>query len=231
MGKLTVIPVCNDKDVKANGKFGIYIDGELKGEFTFEQPVSFEISKACVVAAMYEGMSYSKLRINADENITLVLEYDAFYGDVRFTKKKYEKSDDAKKDDAYYENNETADETVLKTKKGMFSKLSEIGGWVHRAFLILFILIILGVVISFFVLLAEDMIGAAFIVLGSGIMFCRVYYYEYLLAGYFYFAAMDKGYTDLMYLFFPWAFPVVGHLLIAALPDRGEGRNYEKDKE
>ena len=43
---------------------------------------------------------------------------------------------------------------------------------------------------------------------------------NYIIAGYFYFAAVDKGYTDGAYFVVPFLFGVIGYLLVIALPNK-----------
>ncbi len=43
---------------------------------------------------------------------------------------------------------------------------------------------------------------------------------NYIIAGYFYFAAVDKGYTDGVYFVVPFLFGVIGYLLVIALPNK-----------
>ncbi|MBR2724211.1 MAG: hypothetical protein IKB72_02075 [Ruminococcus sp.] len=230
MGKLTIIPMCEDADVKAAGKFRVYIDDSLMGEYSFGSPFSFNIDKDSYVCAEFDGEYCGKAKVFAMHNTSLVASYDEVYGRVMFTKIKKEEAENyTEKNSSPHTENSKKD--VTPKKPTMFNKLSQIGGWVHTWFVVMMLIMILGTVIAFFVLIGDDLPDVAFIVLGSGVVTCLLFYLEYLLAGYFYFAARDKGYTDLMYLFFPWAFPVIGHLLIAALPDRGNGKNHEIQEE
>lgn len=229
MGKLTIIPVCDDEDVKENESFGVYIDGECRGFFRFGEKVDFYISKDCFACIEFKGEKCSKAKVTAFEHTTLVASYDDVYGKVMFTKVKREKLDEPSVYSAVAEEETESSQEVK--EPSVFMKLSKIGGWVHKGFITMMAILVLGVVIAFFVLLSEELTGAAFIVLGSGALGIYLYYLEYLLAGYFYFAAIDKGYENLDYLFFPWVFPIMGHLLIVSLPDRGNGKNHEKEQE
>jgi len=44
---------------------------------------------------------------------------------------------------------------------------------------------------------------------------------DYYLAGWFYFIAVDKGYSSTAYLKIAFIFTMIGYLLIIAMPDRG----------
>lgn len=230
MGKLTIIPVCDDKNVKDKGSFGVYIDGQCRGFFPFGQNVDFDINKDCYVFLEYEGERCGKARVTALEHTTLVASYDDIYGKVMFTKVKREKCSETNNYNTDAIDGADSECREAGKKLTVFGKLSKIGGWVHSWFVVVLALMIVGVVVAFLVLIIGELPVAAFIVLGSGAFGCCLFYLEYLLAGYFYFTARDKGYTDLMYLFFPWAFPIIGHLLVVALPDRGDGKNHEIGK-
>lgn len=108
-------------------------------------------------------------------------------------------------------------------KETMWQSLSRVGGWVHTLVLFLMMLLFIVTVILLFVSLSEESEFGLAVVLG-GLLALVVFYCDYIIAGYFYFAARDKGYDELVFLAAPLFIPAIGHLLVIALPDRGNGR-------
>lgn len=241
MGKINFHLICREKDKVKDLEAYVYVDDSCVGKARFFEPLSFTVNGESALSVCINGSFSKEIIVPNNENYDIIVEY-AYYADsvckmeIRDSKGnvvtpnanpvKSKSSADSNSKQNYVCYNEAKD-----TDKSMFGKLKKVGGWVHTLFRVLFALMIMGVLISFVVLLANELPDIACIVFGGGLGAVVIFYLEYLLAGYFYFAARDKGYTDLMYLFFPWVFPVIGHLLIAALPDRGNGRNHEKDKE
>ena len=235
MGKLTIKTIRSDKNLR----FSVYFDDSFQGEYNLGDAVTLEVKSSCYVSLKVDGIFCDKRYISADENTELVASYDEIYGGMLFLS--VARGDVpggfADKNNSGGNASYKASQNKLKEHYSapahsknkpytMFRKLSEEGDWVHRAFLFIFILMIIGTLIAFFILICEDLVDVAFIVLGSGAGATLLFYLEYILAGYFYFAAKDKGYKDLSYLFFSWVFPLIGHLLVVALPDRGKGKNH-----
>lgn len=63
--------------------------------------------------------------------------------------------------------------------------------------------------------------GLALTILGSCAGAVIALWFDYLVAGLFYFAAADKGYTDGIYMYLAFIVPPVGYLLVCALPKLG----------
>lgn len=63
----------------------------------------------------------------------------------------------------------------------------------------------------------EDLLWVGPIVFGAGLLVLL----DFIVAVYFYYAAMDKGYHELAYLYIPFILTIVGYLLVIALPDHG----------
>ena len=86
-------------------------------------------------------------------------------------------------------------------------------------------------VLSFLIIMINDMdhfLIALSCLLGSGLTVLLIYL-EYVIAAHFYGAAADKGYPDPFYLKLAFWIPVIGYLLVIALPNRGSGGNVVSD--
>ena len=62
------------------------------------------------------------------------------------------------------------------------------------------------------------LIGAAYIAL------------DYYLAGLFYFLGVDKGYSEKAYLWIAYFLPLVGYMLVIAMPDRRNTQQIASDE-
>lgn len=60
--------------------------------------------------------------------------------------------------------------------------------------------------------------------IGVGLALAIISFVDYIIAGYFYFAGVDKEYKDVVYLRMSYFIPPVGYLLIIALPDHGNAQ-------
>ena len=87
----------------------------------------------------------------------------------------------------------------------------------------MYIILIAAGVITFLILMFEDtdLFVIALSCLFGGILTALMLYLEFLIAAYFYGAAVDKGYPDPFYLKLAFWIPVIGYLLVIALPNRG----------
>jgi hypothetical protein len=65
----------------------------------------------------------------------------------------------------------------------------------------------------------EEFLIAGYSILGVAV----VLWINYALSTYFYHVATEKGYYESCYLWIPFLFSAVGYVLVAALPDRGNG--------
>ncbi len=108
-------------------------------------------------------------------------------------------------------------------KETMLESLSRVGGWVNTLFKVGLFFLVLATVIGFIIGVGEEA-EIGFAILFGGLVAIITLVFDYIIAGYFYFAARDKGYEELFYLAAPFFFPAIGHLLVIALPDRGNGR-------
>ena len=52
-----------------------------------------------------------------------------------------------------------------------------------------------------------------------GLVLLPIIYINYIVAGYFYRIAVDKGYTDTVYLRITFFLPLIGQLLVIAMPN------------
>ncbi|MCM1545064.1 MAG: hypothetical protein NC110_07170 [Ruminococcus sp.] len=64
------------------------------------------------------------------------------------------------------------------------------------------------------------LVGTDLYFLFAGLILALVAFFDYIIAGFFYFIAVDKGYKDTIYLRLGYFIPPIGHLLIIAMPDR-----------
>ena len=80
----------------------------------------------------------------------------------------------------------------------------------------------LGLAVGVFVFIAYGIANseteAAFAVLASCIGAIAALWFDFFVAGLFYFAAEDKGYADGVYMYLAFIVPPVGYLLVCALP-------------
>lgn len=67
-------------------------------------------------------------------------------------------------------------------------------------------------------------------VLLIGVILAAVLLLDYLIAGLFYFIAVDKGYNKKVYLHLCFWLGLVGYLLIIAMPDRGSNQQIANDE-
>lgn len=65
----------------------------------------------------------------------------------------------------------------------------------------------------------EEFLIAGYSILGVAV----VLWVDYALSTYFYYVATEKGYCEACYLWIPFLFSAVGYILVAALPDKGNG--------
>ena len=105
-----------------------------------------------------------------------------------------------------------------------FKKLSVVGGWVHTFVgFLLGLTLVCGFIVTLMALFDGEF-EIALIVLGSALLGALFIYVDYIIAGRFFFAAIDKGYNDTYYLALSFFIPPYGHRMIIALPDRGNGK-------
>lgn len=230
MGKLRII--LYSPDLANNAECMAYVyknEEECVGKITTYSSLECVVDKDCSFSFCINGVFSKEVKVSANGDYNIVVEY-SYRSDcitkigVYDSKSGEEKTVRINKNNVRSHPDNKAPNTASTT---MFEKLKEYGGWVNLVYCITFAVLLLSSIITFFVLVGK-VAGVAFIVLGSGLLACWLLYLGYILAGYFYFAARDKGYEDLHYLFFPFVFPVIGYLLVIALPDRGGNRNYER---
>ena len=82
-------------------------------------------------------------------------------------------------------------------------------------------LMIFGGAITWIALWSVDEFMLGLIIGGSILMGGILLIIDYIIAGYFYFAAVDKGYTTRAYLVMPFVLGLIGYLLVCALPHKG----------
>ena len=241
MGKLRIILFSADNSQGAECMAYVFKNNDqCVGNITTKTPLECTIDKDSRFSFCINGSFSEEVMVSANGDYNIVVEY-CYIGDfiqkigIYDSKTGEEKGVGSGTDrsHSYQKNTVSANQRQNAVKsdtvgKTMFEKLKKHGGWINGVFWFIECLLALGTVIAFFVLTSDNLPGLGVIVLFGGAFVCFMFYLEYILAGYFYFAARDKGYTDLMYLFFPWVFPVIGHLLIVALPDRGGSKNHER---
>ena len=103
----------------------------------------------------------------------------------------------------------------------MWQKLKNVAPVFHKVIVIInYILLFLGCMIG---LIVSGTVGnplpLLFFLMEAGILIGALSL-EFIIAGYFYFAARDKGYKDLAYLRIAFFLPLVGYLLVIALPNK-----------
>ena len=63
-----------------------------------------------------------------------------------------------------------------------------------------------------------------------GVFFATYFIFEYYLAGLFYFIAVDKGYTEKVYLWLCFWIGLIGYMLVIAMPNRGSNPQFANDE-
>ena len=95
----------------------------------------------------------------------------------------------------------------------MFKKLQKTDNVLYWIVMVAAVLwLVLGLIASF---------GGGIGMLLSGVLIAACLILEYYIAGLFYYIAVDKGYSGKVYLHLCFWIPVVGYLLVIAMPDRG----------
>ena len=227
MGKLSLRTNCGKNHAGVGVKFSVYFDDKFQGEYVVGDTAALPVMFDCEMSIMINGKRYEGVSLSGSEEMTMLAEYDEHTGSLSILNHHRRNCFDS----SVEVNNNRVTKLVNNTKvkkKSVWEKLLDAGGWVNYLFYIWMAMLALGTIIAFFSLVG-DLPGLAFIVLISGVFAMVFFWLEYLLAGYFYFSAVDKGYKDLFYLFFPWIFPLIGHLLVVSLPDRGSSKNHEKE--
>lgn len=74
------------------------------------------------------------------------------------------------------------------------------------------------------------LLAAEFVGLLVGLALAGVCFLEYYIAGLFYFIGVDKGYNGKVYLWMCALLPVIGYLLIVAMPDHGSNPQFANDE-
>lgn len=88
------------------------------------------------------------------------------------------------------------------------------------AALIAIILVISFLLFIIFTVSEGFAVGAS--ILGSGIALSVSLFIDYYIAGCFGLVAEDKGYDACFFIRFAFVFTMIGYILVAALPDRGD---------
>ena len=104
---------------------------------------------------------------------------------------------------------------MLNKLKKAFPKLTRTLLWIANVLIFagLIVGLILDIYFEWFFLLFPMIAGGA-------LVFVLLFLLDYIIAGYFYFAAYDKGYREIAYLVIPFLMNAVGYLLVIALPDK-----------
>ena len=76
-------------------------------------------------------------------------------------------------------------------------------------------------IIGFIAFVADGDVWIALSFIGGAVVAILLLLSYFLIAKYFYQAAVDKGYSDTYYLNLAFFFPFAGYALVNALPDRG----------
>ena len=84
---------------------------------------------------------------------------------------------------------------------------------------IIVILFVVGIICLLVGIDDDDALIAGCVIAGTAI----VLWINYALATYFYYVATEKGYYEACYLWIPFLLSAIGYILVAALPDRGNG--------
>ncbi|MBE6686847.1 MAG: hypothetical protein E7591_06400 [Ruminococcaceae bacterium] len=91
--------------------------------------------------------------------------------------------------------------------------------------LIAIILVISFILFLIFAISEGFAVGAS--ILGSGIGLSIGLFIDYYIAGCFGLVAEDKGYDASFFIRFSFIFTMIGYILVAALPDRGDNEPNE----
>ena len=105
---------------------------------------------------------------------------------------------------------------------GMLVKLSLVSRKITYFVLSISVLLIICSIIVFMIGAANNNLDTHIIFAVELLFSAFLFVLDYIVAGYFYFAAYDKGYKDTAYLLLPFLLPVIGYLLVISLPDRGD---------
>ena len=103
----------------------------------------------------------------------------------------------------------------------MLQRVKEVCPGLYYGVAIVIWILIIGGLITLMVCAGNDEIEWGLCVLGGAVLLALALQFHLILAGYFYFAAVDKGYSDLFYLRLAFGTLPVGAMLVIALPDRG----------
>lgn len=95
---------------------------------------------------------------------------------------------------------------------------------IKPVFISILIVLFLGWLISLFFAEVDSII---LIETGSLIFFICSVFADYFIAKTFYLIAIDKGYFSMSYFWFCFIFGIVGYIMVAAMPDRGNAANDE----
>ena len=230
MGMVSVYPICTESQKVSSYSVYVYVDDNCVGKTDFFKPLTVQIDKPSKVSACLNGDFSKEITVPSDGDYYVVVNYD-YYSDV-FTKIELCDSDgnplnrsrNSAKTDVktnYGSNNKGFVYSPKEESETMYRRIKEAVGTLHLLYIAYVILVVLGSFIAFCALIAEVPEIAWSVLLGAGVLLIASYV-QYIVAGYFYFAAVDKGYKGLAYFALPWLLTFIGYLLVIALPDRGK---------
>ena len=248
MAKLTIFTP-NPTDETRDSEVSIFCNGVLYKTVKMGDAPVFDITKHCRVMLLVEGLETNELLINPETDEKIKLQYNDFskkwaiiltegnsyepprrkpqketvepiYNTVppksHVPRNSNNNSQSSESKGNYYDGNKS---NISVPKGSMFSKMFDVNAGLCILFIIMEIAIIIGGIIAilnneveFFAPILWSCVGAALLL-----------YVKFIISGYFYFAAVDKGYTDTTYMVFAFITILFGGILIAALPDRGNG--------
>ena len=222
MSKLDLFLICSDKVKPDDLTAEVYVDGVSVGIYQFGKMVTFEIKKKCRIWVQC-GDAFSEEKVaDTDRDYMMRAEYDylagAFYrttisGDPLPLQK--ESQEKCKEDDDTVAGWDT---DVSEYEMDMPQKLRKYARGLRVFVIVCIVILFCAGFIASIALASEGPVSL--IVFGSCALEGVALYVQYILAGYFYFVARDKGYTDKAYLYIPFFLPLVGYILVAALPDK-----------
>ncbi len=250
MAKFTIISYLNDGKSKVE-IYKVYINDVFQGVFSVYEKAVFDLNTSCYLRIEVGEYKSPDINIDGERECFLEIRYDEicdtvmFYrisggntvrcaGEKKETKVPPQKSGGVKTDNSSktsYTSNSARSNTAkrksftydaFEREEPMIKRIFEEGRWVTFVFYLMEILLLLGGFISAMgVSIAEDPLMGFWVFLGT-ISAALALLFDFCVAGYFYFSARDKGYTDLFYFACAFLVPPVGYLLVIALPDKNK---------
>lgn len=250
MAKFTVISYLGDGKYKCDA-YKVYVNDVFQGVFSVYENAVFDLNASCRLRIEVGEYKSHDINIDGEHECSVGMRYDEVYDTVMFylisggntvrcagekkeTKVPPQKSEGVKTDNsskASYTSHSAWSNTAkrksftydaFEREEPIIKRIFEEGRWVTVVFGMMEILLLLGGFITAMgVSIAEDTLMGFWVFLGT-ISAALALIFDFCVAGYFYFAARDKGYTDLFYFACAFLVPFAGYLLVIALPDKNK---------